>query len=119
VALLGLDAADREHRLPSDVHQVGAERERDHRVVGQPELARADEHHSLLQATLGELAVHPAEAEPERQRHRVGEYQWGRPGATLTAVDVDEVHPARRPGHQLGQLCPERHVPDRRLDHHR
>ena len=41
VALLRLDAADRQHRLPGDVHQVAPQREGDDGVVGQAELAGA------------------------------------------------------------------------------
>ena len=80
-----------EHRLPGDVDHVAAERERDDRVVGQPELAGADEGHLLVQAALGERRVDPGEPQLERQRHGVGEDQRRRAGTALAAVDGHEV----------------------------
>ena len=63
VALLRLDAADREHRLPGDVDHVAAEREGDDGVVGQPELARPDER-TVLQAPPRRTPVDAGEARP-------------------------------------------------------
>jgi len=53
VALLRLDAADRHHRLAGDIDHVRPERERDERVVGQAEFARADEDDVIAEAGLG------------------------------------------------------------------
>ena len=94
MAFLGLDAADREHRFPRDIDHVAAQREADDRVVGQAELAAADEGDLLMQTPLGEDPVHPGEAKLEGQRHGVGEDQRCRAGASLAAVDGHEVDPA-------------------------
>ena len=63
MTLLRLDAADGEHGLAADVDHVAAEREGDDRVVGEPELAGADEDDLLVQVPLGEQGVDPGEAE--------------------------------------------------------
>ena len=116
VALLRLDAPDREHRLAADVHQVRTQRERDDGVLRQPELAGADEHHALVQAGLGEDLVDPAEAQAERQAHRVGEDQRRRARPALAAVDRHVVDPAAGARHQRDQFVPEPQVADGRLD---
>ena len=119
VTLLGLDAPDGEHRLPGDVDHVDTEREGDHRVVRQPELAGADERHVLVQAAAGELAVDPGEPQPERQRDGVGEDQGRGAGPALAAVDGHEVDPASLARHHVGEVAPEPQVAHRRLDAHR
>src|SRR3712207_6923376 len=55
-------------------------------------------------------------SEPERQGDGVGEDERGGAGAALAAVDVDEVDAPLGARHQVGQLVPEPHVPDGRLD---
>jgi hypothetical protein len=65
-----LNASDRQHRFPRNIDQVAAERETDHRVIGQAELAAADEGDLLMQTPLGE---DPGEAELEGQRNGVRE----------------------------------------------
>ena len=82
-------------------------------VVGEAELAGADEGDVVGQAGLGEGAVDPGEAHPERQRDRVGEDRRGGAGAALAAVDGDEVDAAVAAGHQPGELEPEAASPPR------
>ena len=60
VTALGLDAADREHRLAADADHVAAERERVERGVGEPEPAGADEHDVLGDPGAREPRVHAA-----------------------------------------------------------
>jgi hypothetical protein len=102
-----------------DVHRVAAQREGDHRVVGEAELARAVEDHVVVQPLLGEQPVHPGEADLEGQRHRVGEQQRRSAGAALPAVDRHEVDPRPVGRHEPGELLPELEVADRGLDAHR
>jgi len=83
VTLLRLDAADRQHRLPGNVHHVAAERERDDGVVRQAQLAAADKGDPLVQPVFGEDPVDPGEPELERQGDGVGEDQRGGAGAAL------------------------------------
>ena len=83
-----------EHRLAADVDAVAAEREREQRLPGEPELAGADEHDAVGEARLGEHPVHAREADLERQRHVVGEHERPGAGAALAAVDGDEVDAA-------------------------
>ena len=116
VALLGLDAADRQHRLAGDVDHVDAEREGGDGAAGQAEFARPDERHPLGEVAQGEDAVDPGEPDVERKGHTVGEDQGSGAGAALTTVDGDEVDAALPVGHRVGQLLPERQVSDRRLD---
>ena len=116
VTFLGLDAADRQHGLAGDVHQVTAEREGDDRVVGQSKFPSAAEDDLLLQIPLRELGVDPAEPELEGQRDGVGEDQRRRTGSSLATVDGDEVDASARFGHQGGELIPELQVTDRSLD---
>jgi hypothetical protein len=75
VAALGLDAPDGEHRLAPDADHVRAQREREHRRVGQAEPSAADEHDVLGHAGFGERAEDAQEAELPRQRDVVGERQ--------------------------------------------
>jgi hypothetical protein len=58
---------DRQHRFPRNIDHVAAEREIDHRVIGQAELAATDEADLLMRAPPGKNAVHPSEAELEGQ----------------------------------------------------
>ena len=119
MAELGLDAADRQHRLPGHVDQVHPHRERDHGIVGQPELAGADEGQPVGEAGLCEAPIDLREADPEREGDVVGEHQRRRPGTALTAVDGDEVDPALSVGHLLDQVIPEHQIADRGFDAHR
>jgi hypothetical protein len=62
VALLGLDAAEGEHRFASDVDGVDAEREGDDGVVGEAELTDAVEDDAFVQVAFGEGAVDAGES---------------------------------------------------------
>ena len=119
VAPLGLDAADREHRLTGDIDHVAAEREGDDGVVGKAELAATDERDLFLETPLREHPVDPGEADLERKGDGVGEDERSRAGATLAAVYGDEVDAPVGPRHEVGELLPERQVPDGGLDAHR
>jgi len=116
VALLGLDAAHCQHRLPAGVDEVRAEREGDDRVLRDAQLAGADEGEVVAESGPGEPAVDLGETDAERVGHRIGEDHRGRPGAALATVDVDEVDAAAAPGHLRHEVVPELHVADGRLD---
>jgi hypothetical protein len=51
-----LNASDRQHRFPRNIEHVAAERETDHRVIGQAELAAADEGDLLMRSPPGKNA---------------------------------------------------------------
>ena len=116
VALLGLDAADRQHRLAADVDHVDAEREGDDGVLRDAELAAAHEDHVVGETGCGEALVDVGEADAEGVGHRVGEDHRRRARAALAAVDVDEVDAALAVRHPLDQVVPEVQVADRGLD---
>jgi len=116
VAALGLDAADREHRLAPDVHRVTPEREREQCGVGKAELAGTHEHDIVGDALLGKRAVDAREPDLERQRDMIGECKRSGPRATFAAVDRDEVDPPLASSHEPGEVAEERGVTDRRLD---
>ena len=53
MTLLNPDASNREHRFARHVDHVAAERQADHRVIGQAELAAAEETPSVTQGLSG------------------------------------------------------------------
>jgi hypothetical protein len=118
VTALGLDAADREHRLAPHADEVAAEREREQRGVREAEAPGAAEDDLLGKTRAGERGVDAGGAELEGQRDVIGEAQRRRARAPLTAVDRDEVRPAARHGHALHERLPEAGLAHGGLDAH-
>ena len=119
VATLGLDAAHGHHRLPAHADQVDAEGHGHHGVGREAELARPHERHGFVQVGLREGLVDLGEADPEGQRHVVGEGERPGAGAALPSVDGDEVGSPAGVGHMAGEFHPEAPVAHRGLDPHR
>ena len=119
VAPLGLDAPGGHHRLATDRHRVAAQGEGEQRRLGQAQLPRPDEDDLLVQAALGEGAVHAAERPLERQGDVVGEHERAGAGAALSPIDGHEVDAATGAVHAQGEVVPEHVLAHRRLDAHR
>src|SRR5690242_13678864 len=100
MALLRLDAADRQHRLARDVDHVAAERKGKSGLLGKAEPARADQDDGFVDALLSERSVHTRDGELEGKRHMIREDEWRRTRTTLTTVDRDEIRSAPRRRHE-------------------
>src|SRR5262249_33191225 len=91
VATHSLNAADRQKRLASDIHEVATQRKGHEGRIGESEFSGADEYHMVVQSAIGEYTLNAAEANLERQTYVIAEYQRRSAGAAFATVDRHEI----------------------------
>src|SRR5262249_34995883 len=116
VTTLGLDAADRQERLPADRNQIATQSEREEHTLRKSELSRTYKHHAFVHAMFDEQLMHPAESHFEGRGQGVGEAQWAWAGAAFTAINRDEVNEPVAMHHETSELFPKARLAHRRLD---
>ena len=91
VALLGLDAADREHEAARRIAPVGAEGHDARHVEGRSDLAGDADLDAVAQVGADECGMHEGQAIAQWHADVVHELERGCARAALLAVDHDEI----------------------------
>src|SRR5262249_22690123 len=91
VALLGLDAADREHEAAARVTPVSAESHDASHVEGRRDLSRCADLDLVANVGADESRVHEGQAISQRHAEVIHELERRGAGAAFLAIDDDEV----------------------------